>query len=168
MLPCIAPAIAGASHKHAHEDFYVLFSHQIANLIASLAKAAVSAKDETRADESLEDFSPTDIVSASPRILQENVPSNLVADGIVRAWLPSVQDLVAMTDLPSLNTSENAVIRDFSDLVSRFDSPPNQHADSQNELDNRADLSERSLSLSDFRHAVDHHIDHASSIWDHN
>lgn len=141
---------------------------QITNFIASLAETAAAASC-TGDPLSTVDFSPTSLDSHNNcRIKEQGLAPAAVSDSIWRSFVPSVHNMVNEAVLPQFHVTRENSIRDFGVIAAQLESPLAQAFESSNVHGSRSLLSEDSLSLADFRHAIDVQIDHASSIWSNN
>ena len=151
------------------------FQIQVTNFMYAMACSVSSTVSTEHCETDIQDFSPPALDLSPDRIQPGQMALDLASGQYLSAWLPSVETLVAALDLtpqtnltPHTTQRENSSIRDFGSFVAQLESP-SASAFETSELNKiRTTLSERSLTFADFRHAVDHQIDYASSIWQHN
>jgi hypothetical protein len=96
------------------------------------------------------------------------LPIDWQAPDYLRHWLPSAAILVANLAIAAPVDSQTLQVRDFSKLVEQFDTPTATAAECRQLQQSRAALSECSLTVADFRHAVDLQIEYTSSVWQNN
>lgn len=128
---------------------------------APLAPSAVPINTGTLANAPLDaplNFSPDNSIQS----IDWQAPDYL------RHWLPSAAILVANLSIAAPVDSQSLQVRDFSKLVEQFDTPTATAVERRQLQQSRAALSECSLTIADFRHAVDLQIEYTSSVWQNN
>lgn len=145
------------------------FQFQITNFISAMACSVASTVSTEQRDAEIQDFSPVTADLCACRIQPKQAADNLASHQYLSAWFPSVDKLVAALELaPHITQKENSAIRDFGNFVAQLESPSESSFETYKLHKIRTTLCERSLTEADFRHAVDHQIDYASSIWQNN
>ena len=145
------------------------FQIQVTNLMTAMAGAIASNAVAAPRNQELVDCSPNTSNNLECRIQQLPYGEDAASVEYLRSWLPSVDTLVANLDLAAHKQStENCSIRDFGNFVAQLESPSASAFETYDLYQIRLSLSERSLTYADFRHAVDHQVDYASSTWQNN
>jgi hypothetical protein len=154
------------------------FQFQVTNFIAAMAASITCSEPATQVDqdqhrEQLQDFTPGTSDFKSCRILIDP-PQEYAETSFLSAWMPSPTALISNLDLQTYTRHHHASemqhrsVRDFGEFVAQLESPSASAFEHYDLQKIRRALCERSLTIADFRHAVDHQIDHASSIWQNN
>lgn len=117
------------------------FQFQATNLISAMASCIAPSAHAQQQNDTLHNFAPNQTDAAQSSRIQ----------------LPEVE-----------NRPDHKSIRDFGKFIAQLESPSASAFERFDLHRTRLALSERSLTYADFRHAVDHQIDHASSIWQNN
>ena len=150
------------------------FQFQVTNFMSAMACSVASTDSKVQCDQQVEDFSPPISTSASA-VQQVQAAQDLALQDYLSAWLPSASTMIATLNLTTTtdftahtDQRENSSIRDFGNFIAQLESPSASTFESSEKDKIRITLSERSLTYADFRHAVDHQIDYASSIWQNN
>lgn len=147
------------------------YQFQATNFINAMAAAIEISASTDRDDTQLQNFAPSTSVVESHRIQQSDNTNNLITTAESRPWMPNGV-VVANVDFRTVHKNEcELTIRDFANFLAQLNSPTLTASTvvERSEIHaHRLALSERSLTYADFRHAVDHQIEHTSSIWQNN
>lgn len=150
------------------------FQFQIANFISAMAASIKPEARTQQEDDTLQDFAPIQSAALCNRIELKQEHQILPEVDYLTPWLPPPTKLISSLDLETLtrrkcaSEMDHKSIRDFGKFVAQLESPSASAFEHCDLHKTRLALCERSLTYADFRHAVDHQIDHASSIWQNN